>query len=94
MDRTRTPLKNLRALLGSLGTVLYSTATWKAVSMDVVKEKLKVQVNYHKAILQVHSLAHDDDISAIEETLPDREILERVEEVLVKTSDYRASFEP
>ncbi|KAI0561578.1 Chaperone J-domain containing protein [Gracilaria domingensis] len=45
---------NLRALLASLDTVLYPTATWKAVSMDVLKENSKVKVNYHKAILQVH----------------------------------------
>eukprot|EP00178_Gracilaria_changii_P021153 TRINITY_DN63002_c0_g1_i1.p1 TRINITY_DN63002_c0_g1~~TRINITY_DN63002_c0_g1_i1.p1 ORF type:complete len:1737 (-),score=221.68 TRINITY_DN63002_c0_g1_i1:9448-14529(-) len=36
-------------------------------------------------------LGEDDDISAIEETLSDRAIFQRVEEVLVRTSDYRAS---
>eukprot|EP00737_Agarophyton_chilense_P002673 gb/GEZJ01003068.1/.p1 GENE.gb/GEZJ01003068.1/~~gb/GEZJ01003068.1/.p1 ORF type:complete len:838 (-),score=153.99 gb/GEZJ01003068.1/:2652-5165(-) len=45
---------NLRALLASLDTVLYPTATWKPVSMDVLKENSRVKVNYHKAILQVH----------------------------------------
>lgn len=45
---------NLRALLASLDTVLYSGATWKSVSMDILKENSKVKVNYHKAILQVH----------------------------------------
>lgn len=45
---------NLRALLASLDTVLYPGATWKAVSMDVLKQNSKVKVNYHKAILQVH----------------------------------------
>ncbi|KAI0563797.1 hypothetical protein FGB62_34g01 [Gracilaria domingensis] len=43
--------------------------------------------------VQLEPLADDDDISAIEETLSDRAIFQRVEEVLVKTSDYRAPLE-
>eukprot|EP00177_Eucheuma_denticulatum_P005343 GFKZ01009709.1.p1 GENE.GFKZ01009709.1~~GFKZ01009709.1.p1 ORF type:complete len:806 (+),score=122.79 GFKZ01009709.1:5275-7692(+) len=45
---------NLRALLASLDTVLYPGATWKPVTMQVLKANPKVKVNYHKAILQVH----------------------------------------
>lgn len=45
---------NLRALLASLDTVLYTGHTWKAVSMDVLKVAPKVKLHYRKAILQVH----------------------------------------
>ena len=45
---------NLRALLATLDSVLYSASTWKPVTMETLAVSSKVKVNYHKAILQVH----------------------------------------
>ncbi|CAO3703213.1 unnamed protein product [Rhizopus stolonifer] len=46
--------KNLRALLGSLELILWSSIQWKSVSMSELLEPRKCKLTYMKAIAKVH----------------------------------------
>ena len=46
---------NLRALLGSLDTVLWPEAGWKKVNMSELIMPNKVKINYMKGIGKVHN---------------------------------------
>jgi tetratricopeptide (TPR) repeat protein len=45
---------NLRALLGSLDTILWTEADWKKIGMSDLVMPNKVKINYMKAIAKVH----------------------------------------
>lgn len=71
--------------------IITDSQTSAAAERDAVTELLGRDPMATPQSVQLEPLRDDDDISAIEEALSDQAIFQRVEEVLVSTSDYRPS---
>ncbi|MCJ1324417.1 hypothetical protein MMC10_001079 [Thelotrema lepadinum] len=75
---------NLRALLGSLDTVLWADSGWKKVNMSELLNPSKVKINYMKGIAKVHP-------DKVRQVIHHKELLYLILNTVANDSDYGAS---